>query len=169
MRILSVHEEKISRITSITSLGTLCACAIIVGLLCLLGSARPARAQANAKAANQSENSSQVARGKYLVESVAMCGTCHTQHDDKGQADPAHPLEGAALWLNPTMPVANWPLRAPRIGGTPPATDAQMVMLLTTGIWIDGKHLRPPMPQFRMTPEDASAVVAYLKSMSAGQ
>src|SRR5690242_10053838 len=107
MRILSVHEEKISRIISITNLGTLCACAIIVGLLCLLGSARPARAQANAKAANQSENSSQVARGKYLVESVAMCGTCHTQHDDKGQADPAHPLEGAALWLNPTMPVAN--------------------------------------------------------------
>jgi mono/diheme cytochrome c family protein len=166
MRILPVYAMKLSRMILSSNLGKFFVCALMVGLLCLLGSTRAARAQSNAK--NEAENASQVARGKYLVESVAMCGTCHTQHDERGQADPAHPLEGAALWLNPTMPVADWPLRAPRIGGTPPATDTQMVMLLTTGIWIDGKHLRPPMPQFRMTPEDASAVVAYLRSMQMG-
>jgi hypothetical protein len=37
------------------------------------------------------------------------------------------------------------------------------VKLLTTGIWLDGKPLRPPMPQFRMSSQDAQAVVAYLK------
>jgi hypothetical protein len=59
----------------------------------------------------------------------------------------------------------DWPLQAPRIAGTPPGTDAEMVKLLTTGIWRDGKYLRPPMPQFRMKPQDAEAVVAYLKSL----
>jgi mono/diheme cytochrome c family protein len=42
-----------------------------------------------------------------------------------------------------------------------------MVKLLTTGIWTSGEHLRPPMPQFRLSPEDAEAVVAYLKSLNA--
>jgi hypothetical protein len=36
---------------------------------------------------------------------------------------------------------------------------------LTTGIGRDNKPLRPPMPQFRMTVEDARAVFAYLKSL----
>jgi hypothetical protein len=41
-----------------------------------------------------------------------------------------------------------------------------MIKLLTTGIWRDGKPLRPPMPQFRMTAPDAQAVLAYLKTLS---
>jgi hypothetical protein len=41
-----------------------------------------------------------------------------------------------------------------------------MIKLLTTGIWIDGKRLRLPMPQFRMERGDAEAVVAYLKSVT---
>ncbi len=57
-------------------------------------------------------------------------------------------------------------INAPRIGGTPPANDADMIKLLTTGIWTDGKHLRLPMPQFRMDRSDAEAVVAYLKSVT---
>ena len=142
----------------------------MIGLMCLLGAAPAARAQqAKAGAAAHPDNSAQIARGKYIVEGVARCGQCHTPHDSNGEEDPEHPLEGAPLWLNPTMAIPGWPLRAPRIGGTPPATDAQMVMLLTTGIWIDGKRLRAPMPQFRMSPEDAAAVVAYLRSMKMGK
>jgi mono/diheme cytochrome c family protein len=137
-------------------------------LLCLLSAATSGRAQeskSSAKPAANAGNAALVARGKYIVDDLAVCGTCHTPHDNKGQPDPAHPLEGAALWLNPTMQVVDWPLRAPRIGGTPPATNEEMVILLTTGIWTDGKRLRPPMPQFRMSREDAEAVVAYLRSV----
>ena len=50
-----------------------------------------------------------------------------------------------------------------------PASDADMVKLLTTGIWTTGDHLRPPMPQFRLDQSDAEAVVAYLKSLNAQQ
>jgi len=103
-----------------------------------------------------------------VVDSVAMCGTCHTPHTNSGAPDAAHYLEGAPLWLSPAMPIAEWPLRAPRLAGIPSGTDAELTTLLTTGIWKDGKRLRPPMPQFRMTREDAEAVIAYLRSLTPG-
>jgi mono/diheme cytochrome c family protein len=62
--------------------------------------------------------------------------------------------------------VSDWPLLAPRIAGNPPGTDEDMVKLLTTGIGRDGRQLRPPMPQFRLTVEDARAVVAYLRTLN---
>lgn len=119
---------------------------------------------ASSKAAAQS-NESAVARGQYIVEGIARCGQCHTPHNSSSSDDRSHWLEGAPVWLKSAEPTEDWPLQAPRIAGTPPGTDAEMVKLLTTGIWRDGKYLRPPMPQFRMKPQDAEAVVAYLKSL----
>jgi len=107
-----------------------------------------------------------VARGKYLVEDVAVCGQCHTPRDSNGNLDRTRWLQGASVPYLPTKPDMDWPITAPRIGGTPPANDAEMIKLLTTGIWTDGKHLRLPMPQFRMQRGDAEAVVAYLKSVT---
>jgi hypothetical protein len=77
-------------------------------------------------------------------------------------------MQGAPVWLVPAEPVADWLLQAPRIAGTPPGNDAELVTLLSTGIWRYGRPLRPPMPQFHMTREDAASVVAYLKSLGAG-
>lgn len=109
--------------------------------------------------------SSEVARGKYLVENVAMCGQCHTPRDSGGALDQSRALEGAPVFMRPANGRADWPLTAPRIGGTPPASDADMVKLLTTGIWTNGEPLRFPMMPFRMSQADAEAVVAYLRSM----
>jgi mono/diheme cytochrome c family protein len=109
-----------------------------------------------------------VARGKYIVDAMARCGQCHTPRDGSGNEEQSHALEGAAVWLVPAQPMADWPLIAPRLAQTPPGTDAEMVKLLTTGVWRDGKYLRQPMPQFRMSTSDAAAVVAYLKSMTTG-
>ena len=115
--------------------------------------------------ANQSGNAAQIARGKYIVEGVARCAQCHTPRDENGNPDPNHPLDGAAVWIKPASPSTDWPLTAPRIAGTLPASDADMVRLLTTGIWQNGQTLRQPMPQFRMTKEDAESVIAYLRSL----
>jgi mono/diheme cytochrome c family protein len=135
------------------------------------GAAKPAVAQ-NDKSVRQSEkdtDDTKVARGKYLVEGVAMCGQCHTPRDSNGNPDRTRWLQGAPiLWLSPTHDV-NWPINAPRIGGTPPADDADMIKLLMTGIWTTGGRLRAPMPQFRMDINDAEAVVAYLKTVKSGQ
>lgn len=113
-----------------------------------------------------SEANALIARGKYIVEGVAMCGQCHTPRNGHGEADRNQALQGAPLWLQPAGPVGDWPSQAPRIAGIPPGTEAQLVTLLTTGVWRDGKRPRPPMPQFRMTRQDAQAVVAYLKSLN---
>ena len=32
------------------------------------------------------------------------------------------------------------------------------------GDWPGGMRLRPPMPRFQMTPEDAAAVIAYMRT-----
>lgn len=145
-----------------------CGVRFAVALTIFFAFALPLRApaQETPKAAHPADRSSQVTRGKYIVDNLAMCGTCHTPHTSSGTQDRAHYLEGAPLWLNPTMPISDWPLRAPRLAGQPSGTDAEVVTLLTTGIWKDGKPLRAPMPQFRMTKEDAEAVVAYLRSLS---
>jgi|SRR5579862_1410526 len=107
----------------------------------------------------------EVARGKYIVEDVAMCGECHTPRNADGSLDRRHGLQGAPVFLQPPKPDPDWPIKAPRIGGNPPASDEDMVKLLTTGNWTNGKPLRFPMMPFRMNEADAKAVVAYLKTV----
>ena len=119
--------------------------------------------QASSKAAT---NQGRVERGKYIVEGVAMCGVCHTPRNGSGGLERGQWLDGAALWLLPAGPAGDWPLKAPRIAGSPAASDDDLIRLLTTGIWKTGARLRDPMPQFRMTREDAEAVVAYLRSLT---
>ncbi|HET7891965.1 MAG TPA: cytochrome c [Candidatus Sulfotelmatobacter sp.] len=124
-------------------------------------------AQSKQSSSTKSAEGGAVARGKYLVEGVARCGQCHTPQNADGSPDRSHWLQGAAVPWNPAKPNSDWPLTAPRIGGTPlPASDGDMVKLLTTGIWTTGVPLRAPMPQFRMNSADAEAVVAYLKSLN---
>jgi len=153
---------------------------ISAALAVVLSFASPALAQSKTETNKTQGDSSQrqpekagtpatVARGKYLVEDVAMCGTCHTPTDGSGNPDRTRWLQGASVPYLSARPSPDWPISAPRIGGTPPADDADMIKLLTTGIWTTGNHLRLPMPQFRMDRSDAEAVVAYLKTVKAQQ
>jgi mono/diheme cytochrome c family protein len=111
------------------------------------------------------EAQSQVERGKYIVESVAMCELCHTPRDENGNPDRERWLMGGPTQLRPAYPAPKWASVEPRIAGTPPGTDAEFIRLLTTGIARDGNPPDPPMPPFRMTRADAQAVLAYLKSL----
>ena len=144
---------------------------LLLAVPLLFGAAPRARAQtpqnrASKSAASSGTNSSQIARGRYIVEGVAMCGTCHTPRTDSGEIDQQRWLDGAALWLLPARPTADWPLKAPRLAGYPAASDEELVRLLITGIWKTGRPLKAPMPQFRMSQADAEAVVAYLRSLT---
>jgi mono/diheme cytochrome c family protein len=112
-------------------------------------------------------NAGEINRGKYLVEGVAMCGMCHTPRESSGNLDMSRWLEGASVWLRPTPSEQNEPQIAPRLAGAPPGSDEEMITLLTTGVW-RGSRLRAPMPQFRMSREDAESVVAYLRSLGGG-
>jgi mono/diheme cytochrome c family protein len=110
-----------------------------------------------------------VRRGKYLVTRVAMCGQCHTPHDDEGRPEPGRELQGTALPFGPLF-AQPWSPAAPGIAGLPMGwTEAALVKLLMTGEGRLGTPLAPPMPQFRMTRQDAEAIVAYLKSLAPPQ
>jgi mono/diheme cytochrome c family protein len=150
--------------------------ASILSFAIAIASFQPAAAQTqkkqpqkNAQASNEKSTAGDAARGKYIVESVAMCGQCHTPRDSHGNPDRSRWLQGGSLPFMPAQPDPDWPVSAPRIGGNPPASDADMVKLLTTGIWTNGDRLRYPMPQFRMDKADAEAVVAYLKAAPSKQ
>jgi mono/diheme cytochrome c family protein len=105
-----------------------------------------------------------VARGKYLVNSVAMCGDCHTPMDKKGQPIKGKQLQGSALVFKPTIPIPSWIPVAPSIAGLS-WTDPQAIEFFTTGKRPDGTMAAPPMPQIRLNKADAAAVNAYLKSL----
>jgi len=105
------------------------------------------------------------ARGKYLVESVAMCADCHTPRNQDGAFDRSRWLQGSDIDFQPAHALPNWAGKAPGIAGLPKLGDAAVIRLLETGLMPDGQPARPPMPQYRMSHEDAAAVADYLKSL----
>lgn len=115
--------------------------------------------------AAQPKKNDLIERGKYIVEDVAMCERCHTQRDSHGTPDRDKWLMGGPVQTEPTYSAPNWAQVEPRIAGTPPGTDAEFIRLLTTGISRTGRPPNLPMPPFRMTRDDAEAVLAYLKSL----
>ena len=107
----------------------------------------------------------QIARGSYLVNSAAMCVQCHTPRDAAGDLDRTHALRGAPIPLRSPFPGPPWAFTAPAIAGLPGWTDEGAVALFTTGRRPSGYVPKAPMPPFRLTREDAEAVVAYLRSV----
>ncbi len=104
-------------------------------------------------------------RGRYLAEHVAMCVECHSPRDGQGNVIESERYLGGAIPFAPPWP-NDWAIRAPRNKGLTGYTDEQAMRLLTQGaIGRDGVVLRPPMPRFRMTPEDATDVIAFLRTV----
>jgi hypothetical protein len=66
------------------------------------------------------------------------------------------------------MPVKsnpNWAPSAPALAGFPSFTEEEAERVLERGIGPEGETLRPPMHIYHMKPEDAKAIIAYLKSL----
>jgi mono/diheme cytochrome c family protein len=102
-------------------------------------------------------------RGQYLVERVVMCYECHSTRDGQGNIVPGTRFMGGPMPLRPAWP--GWPTQIPRIAGFAGYTDDEAMRVLTGGaIKRDGTQLRLPMPRFRMTPQDAADVIAYLRT-----
>jgi mono/diheme cytochrome c family protein len=114
---------------------------------------------------------SAVARGEYLVQ-LGGCGDCHTPGSFLGKPDAtrrlggsdvgfAIPGQGVFVGRNLT------PDKETGLGGW---TDDQVVTAMTTGKRPDGRVLAPIMPWrdfAHLTPDDARAIVAYLRTIPA--
>jgi hypothetical protein len=134
------------------------------GALWLSPAALSAQQKDAAAAPAPAELRGNAARGRYLVERVAMCGECHSTRDQAGVIIPETRLHGGPLQVQVPWP-ADWPILAPRIAGLPGYSDAEALRLLTEGaIKRIGGQARAPMPRFRMTAEDAADVIAFLRT-----
>lgn len=108
-----------------------------------------------------------VARGKYLA-SVMDCAGCHRPGALTGQAKPDAPLSGSQEGFEiPGFGVVYPPNLTPHDTGLGAWTDEQIITAITKGERPDGRILAPIMPWHayaNLTPEDAKALVAYLRS-----
>lgn len=118
-----------------------------------------------------SKNASGVslARGKYLVEDVGLCGDCHTPRNEKGEPIKEQLLQGATLGFKPIVPMPVWADQSPSIAGLTKWQKDAAVKFLMTGIAYNGLPARPPMPRYRFNQADAEAIVFYLKSLTPGK
>jgi len=107
----------------------------------------------------------EIARGKYIVENIGMCGDCHTPHDEKGEPIAAQTLRGAPLAFKPMVPMP-WADKAPNIAGLRGWEEGDAIKFLMTGKAYNDLPPRPPMPGYKLNKEDATAVVRYLRSLS---
>jgi mono/diheme cytochrome c family protein len=110
-----------------------------------------------------------VERGRYLVEEVARCPECHTPRDANGELERDAWLQGASTWISPVVPNHNWGQLAPPLAGLPSYTDEQAETILERGTGPEGEALRPPMHTYHLTPEDAKAIIAYLRTLPRAQ
>jgi mono/diheme cytochrome c family protein len=103
--------------------------------------------------------------GRYLVHDVAKCIECHSPRNSRGDLDRSRLLQGAPLPVKSPFPNDPWAFHAPAIAGLPGWSQAELVHVLTTGTRYSGRRPLPPMPRFRLTEEDATAVGDYLASL----
>jgi mono/diheme cytochrome c family protein len=119
------------------------------------------------QAANASAG--QVARGKYLV-TLAGCSDCHTPGALLGKPDRSRLLGGSNVGFEiPHLGVFYGPnLTSDKKTGLGGWTDKQIMTALQTGRTPNGRTLAPSMPWrhfAKLTPADAQAIVAYLRSL----
>jgi mono/diheme cytochrome c family protein len=119
--------------------------------------------------ADAKDDAALVKRGEYLVNQVALCGNCHTPRNAKGELDMARHLQGAEIGVTPKKKPKEWEDKAPDITMSGIAGDwgaDKLVKFLTTGLNAEGEKADPPMPTYKLAPEDARAVTAYLRSLA---
>jgi mono/diheme cytochrome c family protein len=137
---------------------------VLTLIVSVSGQQKPAASPTSAPQAG-SRVTGNLEHGRYLVEQVIQCWQCHSSRDAQGNLIVGTKFRGGAMPVRPTF-TADWPNQIPRIAGLPGYDDDQAMRLLTQGaIRWDGRQLRPPMPPFRMSPQDAADVIAYLRSL----
>jgi len=113
----------------------------------------------------------EIARGKYLAESVAACMACHSESDADKPGDPIKPgMLGSGRDFGP---LPDFPGRV-RAGNLTPHglagwSDGEVVRAIREGVDKNGRTLFPFMPystyRTTLSDDDAFAIVAYLRAL----
>ena len=119
-----------------------------------------------------------VARGSYLVNSVAACGNCHTPKDSAGRLDATRPLAGGGVWVTTPAFEVHASNITPDVGtGIGAWSDEDIKQAIRQGVRPGhGRLANVPLASVMyssyykvLTDSDMDAVVAYLKSVPAAK
>lgn len=115
-------------------------------------------------------------RGQYLVDKVVYCSQCHTPYDAAGLPDNTLYLAGNPNYVFPYMgsdvTLYAHNLTNSDLHGMASWSDDQIETAIVTGIDDEGAALWPHMPYpayAHLTPDDATAMVAYLRKVVANE
>ncbi|CAM2063813.1 hypothetical protein SCOR_00520 [Sulfidibacter corallicola] len=110
----------------------------------------------------------QLARGRYLVNHVALCLSCHSERDWDRQSGP---VVASTAGQGATHTIFS-PEDAPAANITPFAlgdwSDGEIARAITSGLNRQGEPLHPDMPYYvyaRLAESDVMAIVAYLRTL----
>jgi mono/diheme cytochrome c family protein len=131
--------------------------------------ARPAAAAPPAAAAIAiRDGADPLTHGRYLVETIAGCGNCHTPHLPDGSLDESLAFAGAFVIEEPVFKAYARNITPDMETGIGSWSEAEIVKAVREGIRPDGKVLGPPMSfgWYRdISDTDARAIAVYLKSL----
>jgi mono/diheme cytochrome c family protein len=131
----------------------------------LVGAAVTALAVVTGGVASKAETP--LERGKYLVESIAGCGNCHTPQGPKGpMMDKAY--AGGLAVIEPGMKAYSSNITPDKETGIGTWTVEQIMVAVREGKRPDGSLIRPPMPIWLyrgISDADARAIAIYIKSL----
>lgn len=110
-----------------------------------------------------------VERGAYLAQ-IMDCGGCHNTGAFTPKPNLATPLAGSDIGFEiPGLGIFYPPNLTPdKKTGLGEWSDAEVIAAFTTGVRPDGRQLAPAMPWMsygHITKDDATALVAYLRSL----
>jgi mono/diheme cytochrome c family protein len=121
-------------------------------------------------AAFAQDRAQQLERGKYLVETIAGCGNCHTPRNPDGSFKEDMQYAGAFVIEEPVFKAYARNITPDMETGIGSWTEDEIVRAIREGIRPDGKVLGPPMSfiWYRdMSDTDAHAIAAFLKTVPA--
>jgi mono/diheme cytochrome c family protein len=111
----------------------------------------------------------QIERGRYLVETVAGCGNCHTPKGPNGPL-PGKKFAGGDVIKHEDFTAVVPNITSDRETGIGNWTDDQILTALREGRRPDGSLIGPAMPfqSYRnLADEDVKAIIAYLRTVPA--
>ena len=105
----------------------------------------------------------------FYIATISHCMECHTARDDHGAADFVHGLgKGGMSFPGPWGVSVAANITSDPDEGIGAWSDAEIINAITKAERPDGGHLAPPMGYgfyANMTPEDLSALVAWLRTI----
>jgi len=130
------------------------------------------RAISQQRSAKAKDRNTDVERGKYLVEAVAICFECHSERDF---IKPGWPIPrgraggGRILWGEGTpAPVIAPNISPDKTTGIGAWTDQEIIRAIRDGVGRNGQPLNPEMPSryfHQLSDGELTSIITYLRSI----